>query len=142
MARGFPWNVKQTDVAMFFHNVHILGGSCGITIKKNLAMEATFYVQSMDDVRKALAHDKDRIDFRVIHGIRQNLIFTLLKTFFTCLSTKWYFPTYSVPLQEQSQRYASAIQQEKRFQLDLMYLINSKTKAQYIYISKRLLHLD
>lgn len=68
LARGFPWQVKREDVDRFFQNVSIVGGVNGINLKKNVAMEATFFVASKDGLRKALAHDKRQIDSRTIHG--------------------------------------------------------------------------
>ena len=68
LARGFPWQVKPEDVGRFFQNVSIVGGISGIHIKRNGAMEATFFVTSKDGLHKALAHDKRQIDSRTIHG--------------------------------------------------------------------------
>lgn len=68
LARGFPWKVKPADVRAFFPDVNIFGGAKGINIIKKNAMEATFYVNSKDEVRKAIARDGKQIDGRVIHG--------------------------------------------------------------------------
>lgn len=73
MARGFSWNVKQSDIAKFFQNIHILGGSSAIVITKNNAMEATFAVNTSEDLQKALARDKHRCDLRTIHGKIYNI---------------------------------------------------------------------
>ncbi|XP_055315788.1 G-rich sequence factor 1-like [Sitodiplosis mosellana] len=67
LARGFPWQVKPEDVSAFFQNVIIVGGRNGIHIKKNGAMEATFFVSSKEFLNKALAHDKQQYDSRTIH---------------------------------------------------------------------------
>lgn len=77
MARGFPWNVKPADVCTFFQNIRIVGGINGIQIRRNVAMEAEFSVLSIEDVRKALARDKDRIDSRTIHGLYKILLWSV-----------------------------------------------------------------
>lgn len=69
MARGFHWNVKRSDIGGFFSDIKIIGGIGGIQITKNVAMEATFFVDSLKEMKKALAHDKECIDSRVIHGM-------------------------------------------------------------------------
>lgn len=68
LARGFPWTVKADDVCAFFQNVNIVGGRQGIHITRNVAMEATFFVGSKEDLNKALACDKRQVDSRTIHG--------------------------------------------------------------------------
>lgn len=71
MARGFVWNVKRSDVGEFFSNVKILGGIDGIDIRKNGAMEATFFVESVEEVQKAIALDQRFIGNRKIYGMLQ-----------------------------------------------------------------------
>lgn len=69
LARGFPWNVKVTDVKSFFNNVNIVGGVGGIQIKKNIAMEATFFVHSNEDVQKAMTFNNKKMNSRAIRGM-------------------------------------------------------------------------
>lgn len=69
LARGFPWQVRPENVIAFFKNVYIVGGVNGIHIRKNVAMEATFFVNSKEDLNKALSHDKLQVDSRTIHGM-------------------------------------------------------------------------
>lgn len=82
MARGFPWNVKRSDVGAFFSDMKILGEIDGIHIRKNGAMEATFFVDSFEEMQKALEHDKQSFGTRIIHGMhrilfcRENKIFS------------------------------------------------------------------
>lgn len=74
LARGFPWQVKPEDVTTFFRNVNIVGGVNGIHIRKNVAMEATFFVNSKEDLNKALSHDKLKVDSRTIHGMHIKIL--------------------------------------------------------------------
>lgn len=69
LARGFPWTVKRVDVGEFFADVKIVGGIDGIQIRKDGAMEATFFVDSDEELQKALAHNKSLIDTRMIYGM-------------------------------------------------------------------------
>lgn len=69
LARGFPWNIKRMDVGEFFSDINIIGGIDGIQIKKYGAMEATFFVDSDDELQKALLHNKQLIDSRMIYGM-------------------------------------------------------------------------
>lgn len=73
MARGFPWTVKRADVGEFFDDIKIVGGIDGIDIKKNRAMEATFFVDSVEELKKALAHNKQHIGTRMIYGMQYAL---------------------------------------------------------------------
>lgn len=69
LARGFKWHVRPEDISSFFRNVNIIGGNNGIHITKNVAMEATFFVSTKEDLNKALAHNKHQIDSRTIYGM-------------------------------------------------------------------------
>lgn len=71
MARGFVWNVRRSDVGDFFSNVKILGGVEGIVIRKNGAMEATFFVDSVEEAQKALSYNQRCIGTRKIYGMLQ-----------------------------------------------------------------------
>lgn len=73
LAVGFPWKVSKANVSNFFSDVNIIGGNDGIQIRKNGAMEAMFFVQSKEDVQKALAHDKRSDGSRFIRGMQNNL---------------------------------------------------------------------
>lgn len=74
LARGFPWHVRPEHVTTFFQNVSIVGGISGIHISKNVAMEATFFVNSKEDLNKALSRDKFRFDSRSIHGMHIKIL--------------------------------------------------------------------
>lgn len=77
LARGFPWRVTQSDVQAFFANVKMFGGYDGIKIRRNVAMEATFYVDSKNEVHKAMSRDKKQFDSRIIHGKCQFILIFL-----------------------------------------------------------------
>lgn len=68
LARGFPWTVKRVDVGEFFADVNIVGGINGIDIRKDGAMEATFFVNSDKELQQALLHNKQLIGSRMIFG--------------------------------------------------------------------------
>lgn len=70
MASGLPWKTSKTDVAKFFANIEIIGGSDGIEIKRKYVdgpNEAKFFVRAKD-IRVALAHNKLSLGSRTIHG--------------------------------------------------------------------------
>lgn len=69
LARGFPWNVKRVDVGEFFSDINIVGGIDAIDIRKDGAMEATFFVDSDEELQKALSHNKQFVDSRMIYGM-------------------------------------------------------------------------
>lgn len=69
LARGFPWTVKRVDVGDFFADVNIIGGVEGIDIRKDGAMEAVFFVDSDDQLQRALLHNKQLIGSRMIYGM-------------------------------------------------------------------------
>lgn len=77
LARGFPWSITHSDVEAFFRDVNILGGKNGIVIRRNVAMEALFAVDTTEDLQKALAHDKQSVNSRSIHGKYQVVIISL-----------------------------------------------------------------
>lgn len=69
--RGIPWKTKPTDVTSFFEGVNIIGGVNGINIQRKVdrgALEATFFVNSREELKKALSYNRKCFDSRKIHG--------------------------------------------------------------------------
>lgn len=68
LARGFQWKVTKADVIKFFKGVKIVDGEDGITIEKNVAMEAKVILGSKNDLKKAIGLHNKTFESRTITG--------------------------------------------------------------------------
>lgn len=68
VARGFHWKVTKREVIDFFNGIKVVNGENGVTIVKNVAMEAHVVLGSKGDRKKALALHNKQYDSRTITG--------------------------------------------------------------------------
>lgn len=61
--------MKHVNVGEFFADVNNIGGIGGIDIRRDCAMEATFFVDSDEELHQALLHNKQLIGSRMINGM-------------------------------------------------------------------------